>query len=363
MAVDAARLEELAQKFEVFAVVHFAPSPLYVELARQVVQDHDLLVIAAEARSRPEPNLFMGAVHYLLLRGTEHELAQFYPSLGGTRPVASLDGGVLRDFCLSHREELTDLLRHRRVQTNEVGRCALLLLGLQQVSREAPGKDLALVEIGASAGLNLLVDRFAYRFGDKTLQPPEGSALEITCQTDGPAAPPVPAAMPNITDRVGIDLNPVDLSDPDQMLWLQGMIWPEHTDRLKMLRAAGEVALQEPPEVMEGDALEMLSLAVHAMPRGAAICVFHSMTLIQMPDDGKVRLASVLQQLTRDRLIFWISLEVNGVVMAAPRLPERHHVDPSSFAVLGLIHQTPRGWKERALALCDPHGRWVEWLP
>ena len=108
----------------------------------------------------------------------------------------------------------------------------------------------------------------------------------------------------------------------------------------------------------------MLPLAVHGMPHDAAVCVFHAQTMIQLPDDAKVRLASSLADLSSGRRsIYWVSLEVNGVVMAASRTPSPETGwDGSAFTVLGLVRDTNRGWTERVLALCDPHGRWVEWI-
>jgi len=166
LAVDS-RLEELSQKFEVFAVAEAAgSSPLYERLSNFVAHDGELLGLAAAAATGPETNLFFAAAQYLLLREPDAPLAVFYPSLGGTADPGAGVEKTFRDFCLDRREAMEGLLGTRRVQTNEVRRSASLLLALEQVARLEPWRPLALVEIGSSAGLNLLVDRYSYDFGE-----------------------------------------------------------------------------------------------------------------------------------------------------------------------------------------------------
>ena len=152
----------LATRFERFAALEAdGHSRLYGRLARAVATDRELLSLAAHAApGQPAPNLFLAAVHHLLLGGADHPLRRFYPSVGGHG--RGDPAPAFRDFCRVHREYLAALLAARRVQTNEVRRCALLVPAIGAAWRRLEERPLALVEVGAAAGLNLGWDRYRY---------------------------------------------------------------------------------------------------------------------------------------------------------------------------------------------------------
>src|SRR5262245_59382616 len=148
--------DRLAQTFRRFGERECVPSsPLYGRLAIGIAGDAELLAIAATARARPVPNLFLAAVQFLLLQGIEHPLAAFYPGISGGTGGNPADDPfpVLCAFCLEHAGAIEQLLMTRRVQTNEVRRCACLLPAFAIAARRLGDRPLALVEIGASAGL------------------------------------------------------------------------------------------------------------------------------------------------------------------------------------------------------------------
>src|SRR5579884_315239 len=142
-------LELLAKYFEGFAE-HTGrdASPLYEKLSLAISSDAELLALAAHARSGPVPNLFLGAVHFLLLQGAEHPLATFYPSMTKTLRIDADPYPAFRSFCIEHAEEIQYLLQTRRVQTNEVRRCSVLLPTFGIVAEYARGRPLTLIEIG-----------------------------------------------------------------------------------------------------------------------------------------------------------------------------------------------------------------------
>jgi len=365
MAVDAARLEELAQAFEIFSEYDAAgTSPLYERLAMAVSADEQLLGLAAEARFAPIPNLFFAAVHLRLFEVPDDPLARYYRSLSGEATLAP-DGdelpGLLRAFCMRERGALVETLHRRRVQTNEPRRSIYLLLLLAAVQRLHPDRPLALVEVGSSAGLNLQFDRYAYDLAGQKLGP-AGSEVTLKCEIVGPP-PPMPTEIPRLADRAGIDLHPLDVGDESDVAWLRALTWPDHGERRRVLDKAITIAQEEPPEVMEGDALDLLPAVIHGMPRDAWTCVFDSFSLSHFDGSQRARFASILQELAHQRPIAWISAEANGVVMAAPRRPsDGPHQRGSFFGVLGLIHFGPRGSVELPLGYGDGHARWVEWL-
>lgn len=184
--------QRLRRVFHRFAEAEAVPqgSPIYERLCEVVAGDDLLIDVAAEAApGQPVPNLFFGAVHALLDEHRDAELAEYYPSLGSTRPVDDDIGEAFRSFVIHHRDSIVDLLRTRLVQTNEVRRSAVLLPAFATASHEAGGAPLALIEIGASAGLNLLFDRYAYRYSGVAAGDP-ASPLVLETEIRG-GTPPI----------------------------------------------------------------------------------------------------------------------------------------------------------------------------
>src|SRR5205085_1814788 len=159
-----------------------------------------------------------------------------------------------------------------------------------RVARQTGG-PLALVEIGASVGLNLLWDRYGYDYGDGASYGDAGSPVRITCTVRGDRRPWVPAVLPRVRYRVGLDLNPVDVRDPEAALWLRALVWPEHAGRAALLQRALEVARRDPPSLIKGDALDLLPAVLPAVPHDVALCVFHTFTVNQFSAEARDHLS------------------------------------------------------------------------
>jgi len=340
--------EKLAKQFEHWAEVD-APSvgsPLYVELGRGVANDPELLRLAAETRPyQPAPNMLFAAVQYLLLGDIRHELSEHYPLLakGPTAPAGAF--ARFRDFCQVHRDAILPLLKTRRTQTCVLRRCACLLPAFARVVSEAPG-PMAMLEIGPSAGLNLLWDRYRYdyggglRWGD-----PQSEVLLDTERRGDVPLPALPGSM-EVTWRAGVDLNPVDVGDDDQVRWLRALIFPEHVERQAQLGAAIRIARARPPRLVKGDAADLLPKLLGEAPRAATLVVFVTHALYQFPREGLVRVLKSLQRHGERRLLFFLSMEFTG---------GRH-------SELFLTRYADGARETSKLADCNPHGQWIEWL-
>lgn len=165
---------------------------------------------------------------------------------------------LLRDWLLEHWARVAAIALTRTTQTNEAARCAVLLPALAAI--DGP---VALIEVGASAGLCLYPDRYSYRYrtpeGVRAVDPPAGaSAVVIECAIDDVGL--VPAAVPDVVWRAGIDLNPLDVRSPEDVAWLRTLIWPEHAHRRQRLDAAVALAATDPPRLVRGDLVEELGL-------------------------------------------------------------------------------------------------------
>jgi hypothetical protein len=259
---------------------HFAGSPLYSRLGQVVAADGRLLAIATQARTgQLPPNLLFASVHYLLMRDSAHELAAWYPSLGG---IATGDPGpAFTAFCLDRRAEIVALMRRRLVQSNVVKRSLVLRAGLAAVA-SMTREPVTLVEVGCSAGVHLRFDDYRYEFAGRTWGKASSSVVVSTAWRDG-AAPPDLDPVPAIADRVGIDLNPIDATDPDERLWLRALVWPENTAQAALQDAALKVVANDPPRTVAGDVVDVLPQVVAGVPGGTPVVVFHSATRLHVP--------------------------------------------------------------------------------
>lgn len=340
---------DLGAAFEQFARVE-APdldSPTYVELAAGVAGDDELLALAARRRQgQPAPNMLFAAVQYLLLQGVEHPLAAHYPILAGPEPPPGSAFPPFRAFCLEHRERIAELVATRRTQTQVVRRCTCLLPAFGLVHREA-GAPLALIDVGASAGLNLNFDRYAYRYlrnGSEILRWGSGPArVDLEADLRGPGAPPEPPREIPVASRDGIDLNPIDLADPDELLWLRALIWPEHLERHAQLMDAAAELKGSPIRLHRGDAARDLPHLLERVPAEAALVVYSTIALYQVPREGRRRITEGLEVRSRERPVWRVALE------GAHR--------PS----LTLTRYRSGTGETELLARASPHGWWIEW--
>ena len=341
-------IETLSQIFRRFGERECVPaSPLYGRLAIGIAGDAELLAIACTARARPVPNLFLAAAHALLLQGIEHPLAAYYPGISGRPNAASSDDPfpTFRAFCLEHAVAIEQLLATRRVQTNEIRRCACLLPAFTIAARRLGDRPLALVEIGASAGLNLGWERYHYDYGAGGQCGDPAAPVRLACEPRGDRTPPLRTHMPPIATRVGLDLNPLDLRDPDAALWLRALIWPEQLDRAALLAQAIEAARDHPPPLLAGDAIELLPGVLAAIPDDAGLCIYHSFTLNQFPPQARERFAALITEHAAGRDLALIALEWH---------------EPHASLDLSMFEDGAR--TDQRLAHCDAHGSWIEWL-
>ncbi|MHC5797536.1 DUF2332 domain-containing protein [Lacisediminihabitans sp. FW035] len=231
----------------------------------------------------------------------------------------------------------------RSTQTNEARRCASLLPALSLI----PG-PLALIEVGASAGLCLFPDRYSYSYdGGARIDPADGpSSVLLECATTGGV--PAPTEIPRVVWRAGLDLRPLDVRDTDDMLWLETLVWPEQHDRRARLRSAIRIAAEDPPRIVRADASELASLAAEA-PDDATLVVITSAVLVYLPFAERMRFVDSVRALGAR----WISLEgVRGLPTVRAALPDDGGSDGRFVLALD----------EVPLAFTGPHGSSLDWI-
>jgi hypothetical protein len=254
----------IAARYRAFARRQAADSsPTFRDWALHVSRNPELLArLATLPTGKQQPNLVFAAVR-----------------MHGAVPG---DSDSLRVTVDALWPQVRATILARSTQTNEAARCAALLLGLQHVTG-----PIALLEVGAAAGLCLIPDRYSYTFNDDhRLDPVTGpSDLTIPITLRGGLTPP--ARMPDIVWRAGLDLNPLDPADPDAVAWLQALVWPEHEQRRQRLSAAARMAAREHLNIQRANLLDGLDELARNAPAHATLVITHSATLAYLDDQQR----------------------------------------------------------------------------
>jgi hypothetical protein len=302
-------------------------SEIYERWALGVADDPELIALIDELPlQKRQPNLIFACAR--LLGAPEADYPHF------------------RRWLHDHWAEVVPEALARSTQTNEARRCASLLPALSLI----PG-PLAVLEIGASAGLCLFPDRYSYSYdGGQRIDPAEGpSPVLLECATTGGV--PLPTALPHIVWRAGLDLRPLDLRNHDDMRWLETLVWPEQHERRERLRAAIRIAAEDPPRIVRADASELAALSALAAeaPADATLVVITSAVLVYLPFAERMRFVDSLLALDAR----WISLEgVRGLPAVRAALPDDGGSDGRFVLALD----------EVPLAFTAAHGHSLDWI-
>jgi hypothetical protein len=341
--------------FADFARTTASRAPLYARMANGVAGDVELasLLLHAPPEQR-QPVLLFACVHALLLDGDGGgDLARHYPNL-----AADPDPGdplpALRRFCHRRRPELIAMLGTRHTQTNEIGRCALLLPAFGILASEHG--ELAHLDVGCSAGLNLLIDRFRYRYEPGGTVGPASSPIELACGTRG--AVPVPSAVPVIAARLGIDPRPVDVRDVEEARWLEACVWPDQPDRFTRLRTAIGMARTADLTVRRGDAVADTMSAVDALAASGHPVVTNTWVLNYLSAAERTAYVDTLDALGARRDLSWVYVESPYLT---PELPGPPGDVATDRTVLVLVRWRAGERSVTHLGNAHPHGYWLHW--
>ena len=354
-AVETSHRDQLAALWRRFAELEAGPySPLYADIARAVAEDGDLLDLVRSAPPAAHmPILLLAAAHDVVLRGVEHPLADIY---AGRRPAAEAPA-AFRDLCLAHRDDVLAVLATRRIQTNECGRSALIALGLAAVAELAGVPDV-LVDAGASAGLNLVYDRYHLDYGTAGSRGDVASPVRVTCEIRNPRGP-LPD-LPPIRRRIGLDRSPIDVTVEEDARWLLACVWPD-TGRLERTAAAIALAARDRPEVRAGDMVGGVADVIRSLDGDGLVCVLTSWAFAYLHGPDRAAFVASLVDASAARPVVWLSMESPGVVRGfpPPAATTSFEIEPS---VVALTRVDPSGTAAEALALAHPHGSALEWV-
>jgi hypothetical protein len=316
---------------------------MYASLLESAVQDldeEDSPVWAVLERFRDEPGTaalalrLLASVHRLVLDETLPDLAKHYPSTGGDGDAAAA-WPHFKEALADHQSTITDLMS-RGCQTNEVGRSAALLGGFLEVAHQSR-LSLRLLEVGASAGLNLHWDRYRYESLEGAWGDP-ASPVRFVNSFDVP--PPLNRSA-DVVSRKGCDLNPIDPTSDDGALSLRSFVWADQLVRLGLLDGAIEVAREMPVEIERMDAASFLDRELAHPVRGVATVVFHSVFIQYVEEIERHRMLNAVEQAQRQ---------------STPQAPVYHlRMEPAEGAFEIRLD-------EEVLGVSRAHGTGVVWL-
>jgi hypothetical protein len=337
--------------------------------------DPELLAIAATIPpDRLPPLLFGAAASFLVMTLDPDPLRDWFPRVGVPQPPLGRGfAGEYRAFCLDQRDRLTELCAVHRYQMNEVGRCADVVPALAPAIRD--GRQIVLVDVGTGAGLALHLDRYRYvyrRPGGRVIAiGPDDADVVIETELRGPVAPPVAATPPVVVGRFGIDIEPLDLSDPGVLAWLSACVPQEISAVTRFHRAAG-VAIANPVELVRGDAVAVVPELLARIPDGPLVCLMDTYVHVFFPPDELRRFRDLVHLAGAERDLDWVSIDplvpmgrqATASVLGIPVPPELIDRNRSAgvFGVVGRVGYRDGHGSGALVGLAHPGAAWLEWL-
>jgi len=329
-------------------------SPLYERVAIALSESGEALraIEAAPARKR-HPTVVLAALHDLALAGRAPALAAAYAAADGD---AAADAAI--DTLLRMTDSVVAIAVRRKTRINETGRCAVLYPAIAEAARRAGANAVGLIDVGCSAGLNLNVDRVGITYSNGQSLGDPSSPVQLSCSVVG--GRPVPTrAIPGVIARVGVDLDPVDVTDADDARWLRACLWPDQPERAARLEAEMALAATAPPLLLSGDAAELLPDAIARVPAGVLPVVITTWALSRFSLEARLRFLRRLEEAAAGRAVAWVSAEGVGVAPTVPTLGDR---PASGHSIIGLALFGRSAQPAEAIARCWSRGRFLAWL-
>jgi hypothetical protein len=353
----------LAQVYRHFAEAdHPGASPVYRRVALAISDsDQALHAIETAPPRKRNPAVILAALHDLALAGRAPALAAAYAE-AEAEAEAEADGDAAAvaaiHTLLRMRDTIAAVAVRRPARSDETGRYAVLYPAVTEAARRSGAEAVGLIDVGCSAGLNLNVDRvgISYLNGPSLGDPssPVQLSPQIMHQRPVPARP-----MPDVAACIGIDRDPIDVTDADDARWLRACLPPDQPERRAWLDAEIALAGTAPPLLLRGDPAELLRDAIARIPAAALPVVSTTWALSRFPIESRLRFLRRLEEAAASRPVAWISVEGVGVAPTVPTLGDR---PASGHSIIGLALFGRSAQPAEAIGRCWSRGRFLEWL-
>jgi hypothetical protein len=329
-------------------------SALYERIALALSESDEALraIEAAPARKR-QPTVILAALHDLALDGRAPELAAAYAAGDGDAAAAAAI-----DTLVHMTDSVVAIAVRRPTRPNETGRGAVLYPAIAEAARRAGANAVGLIDVGCSAGLNLTVDRVGITYSNGQSLGDPSSPVQLSASIVGDR--PVPTqAIPEVVARIGVDLDPVDVTDADEARWLRACLWPDEPERMARLDAEIALAATDPPLLLQGDAIDVLPDAFARIPADALPVVTTTWALSKFSLETRLRFLHRLDEAATDRTVAWVPAEGVGVAPAIPTFGDRR---ASGHSIIGLALFQQSTLHTEALGRTWSQGRLLAWL-
>nr|CEL18967.1 FIG01033523: hypothetical protein [Kibdelosporangium sp. MJ126-NF4]CTQ95230.1 FIG01033523: hypothetical protein [Kibdelosporangium sp. MJ126-NF4] len=366
-----ASLELAKTRLTNFAVHEAAGiSPLYELLADRAKDDDEVAaLLAAAPENFAHGTLFFAAAQRLVQAEPWIELASYYLTMGGSFGPDERVWPLFREFVLERADKMRELISTRTTQTNEVRRAAPMFPAIAQAAKEAAKVSkgpIGLLEVGASAGLLLGVDRYGFRYqnesGDQVNAGPAKTPLVLTCAVSGQPLPKLPKKLA-VGAKVGLDRRPIDLADEEELAWLEACVWADQPDRSRTLRVAADMQAKDRPTLVAGDAVDGLADAAAQVPVELPLVVLTSHVLPYMSDDRRRQFVAAVADLAARRPLWWVSQEhyLAAMTYLVPGRAEFEDDSRGEWAVLALVRWESGKPETSLLGRAGAHGQSLVW--
>ena len=343
------RLDFLKERFLAFAENECkGNSDLYYQLSIRISDEPELLNIAANTREgQPVANIFFAAIHYLLLKNPDEPLARYYPSIHQNH-FAEIPFEIFKAFCLQNKNEITKIISSRIVQTNVISRCSYLMPIFSKIISEE-NKPATIIDIGTSAGLTLNFDKYEYWYNDKKVA--GKSNVVVKSRILGSSVPAIyPITQP--LQKIGIDQNPIDPTDKDEILWLKALVWADKVERFVNMDEALQLQELERIKFVQADGVMDFEREIQQANKDHTLIVYATHVLYQFTDVQKKEFYAMLERVGKTRDFYFLSVE--GI----KELLEKYN---SKETVIELTHFKNKKKAVSFLGETNGHGNWIRW--
>jgi hypothetical protein len=234
----------------------------------------------------------------------------------------------------------------------------VLYAAIAEAARRVGASAVGLIDVGRSAGLNLNVDRVGITYSNGQSLGDPSSPVQLSSSIVGGQTIPT-RAIPEVVARVGVDRNPVDVTDADDARWLRACLWPDQPEVLARLEAEMALAATAPPLLLQGDPVEVIRDAVAGVSSDALPVVITTWALSRFSPENRLRFVYRLGEAAAGRAVAWVSVEGVGVAPTIPTLGDR---PASGHSIIGLAMFDRSALPAEAIGRCWSRGRFLMWL-
>jgi len=342
-------MNNLRDRFLTFAETECkGNSALYYKLCIQVADDAELLSIAANSKvGQPVPNIFLAAVHYLLLSNAHHHLARYYPSIQ-KKYVEEIPFPAFKDFCIANENAIKDIVATRIVQTNVINRCAYLLPIFSKIIADED-RPTTIIDIGTSAGLTLNFDKYEYWYNDQKVF--GDSKVIVKSDILGPVIPKI-YSISHPVFKIGIDQNLIDPSDEDEILWLEALVWPDQMERFVAMEEALKLKELKDIKFVRGETILDFEREILKTDSCNNLIIYATHVLYQFTETQKNEFFAMIERVGQIRNVHFLAVE--GISLISEKYKSKE-------IVIELTTYRNRQKTVTFIAETNGHGNWIRW--